>query len=124
MRDRPGELRADFQQVYGLDLGRMGVDYSHAHAACLCAQLPPGSRVWRDTVAEWDERMYMLASMEHTLRVLAWQRTEDAAKRRNYPKPIQTPAGREQLRQQVERTRANRAMVDAVLARKRPQGGE
>jgi hypothetical protein len=62
--------------------------------------------------------------IEHALRVLAWQQTEDAQRRRNYPKPIDTPASRAQLEQKVARSRANRAMVDAVLAGKRPQGGE
>jgi hypothetical protein len=124
MRDRPRELRADFQQTYGLDLDGMGVDYSIAHAACLVAQLPPGARIWRGTPDEWGADTYLLAQMEHTLRVLAWQQTEDAAKRRNYPKPIETPASRAQLERKVQRSLANRAMVDAVLAGKRPQGGE
>jgi hypothetical protein len=124
MRDRPRELRADFQQTYGLDLDGMGVDYSIAHAACLAAQLPPGARIWRGTPDEWDANTYLLVRIEHALRVIAWQSTEDAQKRRNYPKPIDTPASRAQLEQKVARSRANRAMVDAVLAGKRPQGGE
>lgn len=124
MRDRPCELRADFQQTYGLNIDGMGVDYSIAHAACLAAQLPPGARVWRGTADEWPTDTYMLDRMEHMLRVLAWQQTEDAAKRRNYPKPIETPASRAQLERKVQRSLANRAMVDAVLAKKRPQGGE
>ena len=124
MRDRPCELRADFQQTYGLNLDGMGVDYSIAHAACLAAQLPPGARIWRGTPDEWDADTYILVRIEHALRVLAWQQTEDAQKRRNYPKPIETPASRAQLEQKVAHSLANRAMVDAVLARKRPQGGE
>jgi hypothetical protein len=124
MRDRPRELRADFQETYGLNLDGMGVEYSYAHAACLCAQLPPGARIWRGTADEWGTDTYLLVGIEHTLRVLAWQQTEDAAKRRNYPKPIETPASRAQLEQKVRRSYANRAMVDAVLAKQRPQGGE
>lgn len=112
------------QQFYGLDIDGMGVAYSYAHAATLCAQLPAGARVWRDTAAEWDTTDYLLASIEHDLRVLAWQQTEDAAKRRNYPKPIETPASRAEAQHLYERSIANRAAVDAILARKKPQGGE
>ena len=122
MRDMPCELRADFQQYYGLDLDGMGVDYSHAHAACLCAQLPAGARVWRGTAAEWTAEQYLLAKMEHTLRVIAWQSTEDAQKRRNYPKPIDTPAAREEWQRKFDATNANRAFVEDVL--NRPLGGE
>ena len=123
MRDRPRELRADFQQTYGLNLDGMGVDYSFAHAACLAAQLPPGARIWRGTADEWPTDTYMLDRMEHMLRVLAWQQTEDAQKRRNYPKPIDTPAAREEWERRVESTRAHRAFVEDVLSRPF-QGGE
>lgn len=122
MHDRPSELRADLQQYYGLNLDGMGVDYSHAHAACLCAQLPAGARVWRGTAAEWTNEMYMLARVEHTLRVLAWQQTEDAQKRRNYPRPIDTPATREEFERKYIASQRNRAWVDEVLSR--PLGGD
>ncbi len=112
------------QQYYGLDLDGMGVDYTHVHAACCAAQLPAGARVWRGTAAEWGTSEYLLASMEHTLRVIAWQRTEDATKRRNYPKPIETPAQREQDTVHATNAIANRAWVDSVLGGHAPQGGE
>ena len=117
MHDRPSELRADLQQYYGLNLDGMGVDYSHAHAACLCAQLPAGARVWRGTAAEWDTQMYLLTKIEHTLRVLAWQQTEDAQKRRNYPRPIDTPATREEFERKYAASQRNRAWVDEVLSK-------
>lgn len=44
LRRFPDELRADFQQHYGLNLDDMGGPYGIGHAACLAAQLPPGSR--------------------------------------------------------------------------------
>lgn len=122
VRDRPSELRADLQQYYGLNMDGMGAAYSYAHAACLCAQLPAGARVWHGTAAEWDTRTYLLAKIEHTLRVIAWQSTEDAQKRRNYPKPIDTPASREEFERKYNATQANRAFVDEIL--NRPQGGE
>lgn len=49
LRRFPDELRADFQQHYGLNLGELGGAYGIGHAACLAAQLPPGSR----TLAAW-----------------------------------------------------------------------
>lgn len=41
----PDELAADMQQVYGLDVDRMGHGFTASHAAALCSQLPRGSRV-------------------------------------------------------------------------------
>lgn len=79
--------------------------------------------MWRGTAAEWTAEQYLLAKMEHTLRVIAWQSTEDAQKRRNYPKPIDTPAAREEWERRVESTRAHRAFVEDVLSRPF-QGGE
>ena len=94
----------------------MGVDYTHVHAACCAAQLPAGARVWRGTAAEWSTVDYLVASMEHTLRVIAWQSTEDAQKRRNYPKPIETPAAREERDLHAANALQNRAWIDSVLA--------
>lgn len=101
----------------------MGVAYSYAHAACLCAQLPAGARVWAGTAAEWDVQTYLLAKMEHTLRVIAWQSTEDAMKRRGYPTPIETPAARQEWGQKYMASMANRTWVDEVLSRPL-RGGE
>lgn len=75
----------------------MGVSFTCAHAATLVSQLPPQSRlmVARDGTREWGDDTYLLSHIEHDLRVLAWQRTEDAQKRRNYPEHIETPHDRE-----------------------------
>ena len=94
----------------------MGVDYTHVHAACCAAQLPAGARVWRGTAAEWSTVDYLVASMEHTLRVIAWQSTEDAQKKRNYPKPVETPASREERERHAANAIANRAWIDSILA--------
>lgn len=121
MREKPCELRADLQQTYGLNLDGMGRDYSYAHAACCAAQLPAGARVWRGTAAEWGVPEYMMVAMEHMLRVLAWQNTEDGAKGRNYPEPLNTPAKREQDEQHARAALANRKWIDEIL---NTQGGE
>ena len=115
LHERPCELRADLQQHYGLNLDGMGVDYTYAHAACCAAQLPAGARVWRGTSAEWGTMEYLLANMEHVLRVIAWQGTEDAQHGRNYPEPLPTPADRERERARYERSMANRAWIDSIL---------
>lgn len=124
MRDRPSELRADLQQYYGLDIDGMGADYSHAHAACCAAQLPAGARVWRGTAAEWEPSLYFLAGIEHDLRVIAWQSTEDAQHRRNYPKPIETPASRHEVERRVAASVAGRRRVDEILGEYAPRGGD
>ena len=55
----------------------MGTDFTATHAAALAAQLPPTSRLARaeHPELEWDEGTYILSHIEHTLRVIAWQRT-------------------------------------------------
>lgn len=94
----------------------MGVDYSIAHAAILCAQLPSDSRLCRayDPDAALTLRDYYLREVEHDLRVIAWQRTKDARNGANYPERLPLPS------ENSERRRtdaiANREYVDAVLA--------
>lgn len=89
----PDELRADFQQYYGLNLDDMGNGYSYAHAAVLVAQLPIGSRLLSkmDPRASWTQSEYLLSLIEYDLRVLAWQRTRDAERGQNKPKPPLEP---------------------------------
>lgn len=91
--DHPDELRADFQQYYGLNLDGMGVGYSHAHAAALMMQLPLDSRISRklNPDNEWSDDTYLLSAIEYDLRVLIWQNTKDAQRNRNKPKPNETP---------------------------------
>lgn len=103
------ELRADFQQFYGLNLDHMGNGYSHAHAAVLVSQLPIGSRVLSkmDPRASWSQTEYLLSLIEYDLRVLAWQKTKDAEHGRNKPKPPISPEKRDEplkvTRAQMER---------------------
>lgn len=61
--------------------------------ADMVAHLPPESAVMRaasehpDRTAEVD----LLRLVEHGVRVLAWQKTRDASRGSNYPKPIRLP---------------------------------
>lgn len=87
-------MEADFQRVYGLDLADLRTGRMRpTRAANLAAHLPPGSMVWRHTGGPqaWTDELHMLARVEHTLRVLAWQRTKDGEKGRNAPEPIEPP---------------------------------
>lgn len=59
-------LEADFQRVYGLDLGGLWRgEFTVRRAAALAANLPPGSAVWRElhANAEWDQGDYILAAI-------------------------------------------------------------
>lgn len=101
-----GELRADFQRFYGLNLDGMGIDYSVTHAAALAANLPRESATVRAVVPEaaWSDETYLLSAIEYDLRVLAWQNSKDGSKGRNRPKRPQTPADVERVRGKVEQT--------------------
>lgn len=120
--EHPDELRADFQQYYGLNIDRMGYldGFSHAHAAVLAAQLPSTSRVFTayDPNNAWDEQTAFLAHIEYNLRVLIWQKSKDGAKNRNPPKPPQTPKERAQAL--ARRANVDKQLVDKVLG----MGGE
>ena len=84
----------------------MGIDYSRRHAAVLMEQLPADSRTVRaqSPSAEWGTADYLLWRIEHTLRVIAWQSTEDGAKGRRPPKPLPTPADRARVERKLQAT--------------------
>ena len=111
----PDELRADLQRFYGLDIDRMGCDYSVAHAAACAANMPRDSACVRavSPVAAWSDETYLLAQIEYDLRVLAWQNSKDGAKNRNKPKRMQTPADVERIKQKAENTDF-RAIAEAL----------
>lgn len=104
--NHPDELRADFQRFYGLNLDGMGVEYTHAHAAALCACLPPDSAVTRaqNPAALWSDATYLLSAIEYDLRVLAWQNTKDGSKGIRPPRRMQTPADVARVARKMERT--------------------
>ena len=88
--EHPDELRADFQSYYGLNLDRMGHDYTVAHAACLVSQLPEGARLWVaiNPDAVWTADRTIMAAILNDLNVLLWSKTEDGRRKRNRPKPV------------------------------------
>lgn len=104
--EHPSELRADFQQYYGLNIDGMGVDYSVSHAADLAAMLPHDSRsfVAERPDLEWTNTEWLLWSIEYSLRVLRWQPTKDGQADRNRPKPLPTPADRARIQAKVDAT--------------------
>lgn len=111
----PDELRADFQQYYGLNIDGMGTDYSYSHAAVLVTQLPSNSRVSIaiDPDSAWEAQTWFLSYIEYDLRVLAWQNTKDAQKGRNKPKPNKTP--KEIMAQRKRVLNFDKSLVDSVL---------
>lgn len=123
--ERPDELRADFQQFYGLCLDGMGGSYTHAHAACLAAQLPRESRCFsaEDPSAQWGDAEYLLAAIEHGVRMLLWSKTKDAAKGRNVPRALQTPADRARVARKLESTDVERVTDVLVRAGVMSRGG-
>ena len=123
--ERPDELRADFQQFYGLCIDGMGRAYTHAHAACLAAQLPRESRCFRadDPAAAWGDSEYLLAAIEHGVRMLLWSKTKDAERGRNAPKALQTPADRARVAKKLESTDVERVTDVLVKAGVMSRGG-
>lgn len=93
----------------------MGVDYSHAHAAALLAQLPEQARVFKEENAdlEWDTATYFLAQIEYDLRILIWQKTKDGQRNMNKPKPPKLP--RDARRERDRMANFDRALIDKVL---------
>ncbi|WP_139652775.1 DUF5361 domain-containing protein [Raoultibacter phocaeensis] len=89
----PVHVRADMQQYYGLNIERMGIDYSMRHAADLIAMLPSKSRTFRaiDARYEWDMNEYLLAEAVDSLHMMVWANSKDAQKNRNRPKPLPRP---------------------------------
>ena len=96
----------------------MGAEYTCFHAAVLVSQLPATSRlsIAEHPALEWDTQTYLLSHIEHDLRVIAWQRTEDAAHKRNYPEHLKTPADRERERIEAESATPEymKAVADAL----------
>lgn len=70
----------------------MGADYSVAHAAVLCVQLPSESRVARAQSDGWSEQERLLAAIGRGVDTIWWQKTKDGQKRGavspdRYPSP-------------------------------------
>lgn len=85
-------MRASLLAEYGVRLSAPSCGL--LELADLVVHLPPGCALWRAAGGPlaWSDEVHMLAKVEHGLRVLAWQKTEDGSKGRNQPKPIDPPA--------------------------------
>ena len=70
LRDHYVLTRAELQRYFGLDIGRMGSDFSALHAACCLHALPLGSRLLAalDPAMGWGVTDYKLHDI---LQVLA-----------------------------------------------------
>lgn len=90
MRDHGGELLADFQQYYGLDLWAMLDACELERAFELAVQLPQGSRTYRaiDPSTAWGPTEHLLALVCDNL---ACMRYEQAGGRGPKPKPVERP---------------------------------
>jgi hypothetical protein len=84
------ELRADFQQYYGLNLDGLGREYTLRHAADLVLMLPKESRVKNTGAPDdpWSMTDRLLAGIANSLRLLWWAQTKDGHKNRNRPELI------------------------------------
>ena len=117
--EAPDELRADFQQFYGLDLDGMGSAYTVDHAACLAAQLPSDSRTVRriDPGRSWGWCEHLLANIEYWTHALVWAKTKDARNGTNKPKRI-SPGDTDEARERKHlRAVAKRRRVDEILGK-------
>ena len=87
MREHPDELRADFQEHFGLCIDDMGTAFSTLHAAALIGQLPEGSRVRAayDADSVWTTDRVLAAGIFNALQFIAWTKTKDAQRGVNRP---------------------------------------
>ena len=111
------ELEADFAQFYGLDLGRMGVDYTISHAAVLASQLPPHARCFikQNPDLAWSDERALLERIDYHLRHLTWMLSKDAQQNINKPEPPETPAQVASRAERIKEAELNRATVDRIL---------
>lgn len=86
----PAELRADMQQYYGLNIDRMGRDYTVVHAADLAAMLPSNSRTYIaiDPENAWTLEAQLSAAVANAARDLVWLEADAKRRRSNRPRPI------------------------------------
>jgi len=79
----------------------MGDAYALAHAACLCAQLPPESRTVKAILPPervegllWTLPVRIAAEQLNEIRLLRWLNSSDAYEGVNYPEPLLPPEAR------------------------------
>lgn len=85
--------------------------------AALWAHLPRESRTVarRSPDSRWSEGDWMLWRIEHDVRRLAWMLSEDGAKGRNAPRPLETPGQAAEARRRAENALSARGEIDRIL---------
>ena len=87
LRMYPDELRADMQEVYGIDIDLAPMQgHSAIHVAALAAQLPHGARIHRaeEQDCAWSLTDVLLAALLNEFRTMEWAMLD---KRRRGPRP-------------------------------------
>lgn len=115
MNEYPGELEADFQRVYGLDvIGVYNGTLSVRKAANLAAHLPPGSSVWRAEGGPlaWSDDVALLSAIEFNSHVAWWMKTKDGSRGTKPPKAMRPPPSKSEQA-------ATEAKARQVLARRK-----
>ena len=90
----------------------MGDDYSHAHAACLAAQLPKGSRCRKsdDPHSEWSDEMWALWHIERSVNLLRWGFVKYEGE--GQPEPLPYPGQKQDRAAAKLRFEVNKAQVE------------
>ncbi len=116
------ETLADFCEFYALDLPLDGGGWAEATDAdikrwsVLFSQLPARSRCARrlDPDALWDDTARLLHQLEFDVRNGFWMFSKDAPKRRNKPRPIQTPGERASKQRSADSALKAKADISAM----------
>ncbi len=105
-----GQLTADFQQFYGLDLERLLDGGEYARCATLAANLPAGARVVSDADPRtaWTATDYILALICDNLTFLRYELGNGKGKK---PRPLTRPQPRR--RSKLEGVSSGR--IDSLL---------
>lgn len=99
MHNHPGELRADLQRFYHLNLDRMGTEYRPRHVAEIIPHFPPESSLVRAIKpgAAWDFKEHLLVAILDNWNLWLWANSRDGEKNRNRPRPIPRPGEKKQV---------------------------
>jgi hypothetical protein len=111
--DHQAALRASLRAEYsGLTLAEARATMTPRELGELVMYLPNGCSLWQSVGGSkaWSDEVLALKELEHRLRIIAWQRTEDGQKQRNFPE-LQTPppyAYEAKIEEQVTQRRAQK----------------
>lgn len=102
----------------GLRLADVGVSFgwTDLDAVVRCAPRDSALAAVLDPEnAPWDVPSQLLHSIEHTLRVLAWQKTEAGARGRDIPEPLPAPWVKDEKRSKIGTTPVSLDELSAFL---------